>query len=50
MESVSQVDDDFYLVSIIDEPSKDDMYADGDELTNTEWHDLAKQFGLERAE
>ncbi|WP_157372642.1 hypothetical protein [Photobacterium marinum] len=50
VESVSQVDDDFYLVSIIDEPSKDDMYADGDELTNSEWRDLVKQFGLERAE
>ena len=50
MEDVSSVDDDFYLVSIIDEPSKEDMFAAGDELTNSEWSSLVKQYGLERAE
>lgn len=50
VEDVSSVDDDFYLVSIIDEPSKDDMFAAGDEPTNSEWSSLVKQYGLERAE
>ena len=40
-------DEDFYTVSMIDEPSKDDMSAMGDELDYEEWESLVKEYGLE---
>jgi hypothetical protein len=36
-----------YVVEIIDEPSKNDMSAMGDELDKDEWESLVKEYGLE---
>lgn len=43
-------DGDFYLVEVIDEASKDDMSATGDELDNTQWEELCSEYGLEYQE
>lgn len=39
--------EEFYLVSMIDEASKNDAFAMGDELDNSQWEDLVEEYGLE---
>lgn len=39
-------DDDFYLVNIIDEASKDDYLADGDEMDGEQWEAFVAEYGL----
>jgi hypothetical protein len=38
--------DGFYLVEVIDEDSKDDPLAAGDELDNKQWESLCVEYGL----
>lgn len=48
IEHVSASDeDDFYLVDIIDTPSKGDPFAAGDELTSIEWLEMVSTFKLQ---
>ncbi len=48
VEDVTVVDDaaGFFLVSMIDEASADDMGAMGDELDPEQWFELVEQYGL----
>jgi hypothetical protein len=46
VEDVISTDDDFYLVHVVDEASKDDMSAMSDEFDNEEWQALVDKFGL----
>lgn len=39
-------DDDFYLVNIIDEASKDDYSVDGDEMNGEQWEAFVAEYGL----
>lgn len=39
--------EEFYLVNFIDEGSKDDEFAMGDEFDNEEWEAFVKEYGLE---
>lgn len=39
-------EDQFYLVNVIDESSKDDFSAMGDEMDNTQWQALVDEYGL----
>ena len=50
--TVADADDDagFFLVSMIDEASADDMGAMGDELDPDQWFELVEQYGLVRSE
>lgn len=56
VEDVTVVDDDdedaagFFLVSMIDEASADDMGALGDELNPEQWFELVNRYGLVRSE
>ena len=47
IERVSE-DDDFYMVDVIDEASKDDPFAAGDELTKSEWLEMVKRYDLKQ--
>ena len=38
--------DDFYLVNVIDEASKDDFSAMGDEMDGEQWEALVAEYGL----
>jgi hypothetical protein len=38
--------DEFYLVEVIDEASKGDPFADGDEMDNKQWESLCAEYGL----
>ena len=38
--------DEFYLVEVIDEASKDDAFASGDEMDNKQWESLCAEYGL----
>lgn len=38
--------DEFYLVEVIDETSKDDPFASGDEMDNKQWESLTAEYGL----
>lgn len=38
--------DDFYLVNVIDEASKDDLSAMGDEMDGEQWEALVAEYGL----
>jgi hypothetical protein len=38
--------DEFYIVEIIDEASKDDAFASGDEMDNQQWESLCAEYGL----
>ena len=38
--------DEFYLVEVIDEESKDDPFAAGDEMDNKQWESLCNEYGL----
>jgi hypothetical protein len=38
--------DDFYLVNVIDEASKDDFSAMGDEMDGDQWESLVAEYGL----
>jgi hypothetical protein len=54
--AVADADDDdgagagFFLVSMIDEASADDMGAMGNELDPDQWFELVEQYGLVRSE
>ena len=55
VEDVTVVDDDddtagFFLVSMIDEASADDMGAAGDDLDPEQWFELVERYGLVRSE
>ena len=54
VEDVTVVDDDdsagFFLVSMIDEASADDIGALGDELNPEQWFELVNRYGLVRSE
>ncbi|MGL6410884.1 hypothetical protein ACSZMR_12900 [Aeromonas veronii] len=39
-------EDEFYLVNVIDEASKDDYSAIGDEMDNSQWQALVEEYGL----
>lgn len=39
-------DDEFYVVNVIDEASKDDYSAPGDEMDRDEWEALVEEYGL----
>ena len=39
--------EEFYLVEIIDEASKDDVFSVGDELDKNQWESLVKEHELE---
>lgn len=39
-------EDEFYLVNVIDEASKDDFSAMGDEMDNSQWQALVEEYGL----
>ncbi|WP_418114494.1 hypothetical protein RJD40_20040 [Vibrio scophthalmi] len=41
-------DDDFFLVDIIDTPSRNDFDAAGDQLTGDEWHQMIERFNLKQ--
>lgn len=38
--------DDFYLVNVIDEASKDDFSAMGDEMDGEQWEAFVAEYGL----
>lgn len=38
--------DDFYLVNVVDEASKDDFSAMGDEMDCEQWEALVAEYGL----
>ena len=38
--------DEFYLVEVIDEVSKDDPFASGDEMDNKQWESFFAEYGL----
>ena len=47
VESVSgENPDEFYLVEVIDEASRDDAFASGDEMDNKQWELLCTEYGL----
>lgn len=38
--------DEFYLVEVIEEASKGDPFAGGDEMDNKQWESLCTEYGL----
>lgn len=45
--AVGENPDEFYLVEVIDEASRDDSLAMGDEMDKEQWESLVEEYGLE---